>query len=60
MKQHYLIEPVDSLFFGKPRAFSMGENSVGLTSQFPPAPHTVVGAIRAQWALQHGWSVCRP
>ncbi|MFQ3246387.1 MAG: CRISPR-associated protein Cmr3 [Arenicella sp.] len=55
MKTTYIIDPVDSLFFRQARPFSSGENAVGQHSVFPPAPHTVVGAIRAQWATQQGW-----
>lgn len=55
MQNHYLIKPLDTLFFGGSRPFSAGNNAVGQRSEFPPAPHTLVGAVRAQWAAQLGW-----
>ncbi len=55
MKRTAIIDPLDTVFFRSARPFSAGENSVGQHSLFPPAPHTLVGAIRAQWAASQGW-----
>lgn len=48
--------PQDSLFFRDGRPYDKGESSqTGVASGFPPAPPTIVGAIRAGLARSMGW-----
>jgi len=51
-----VFEPHDSLFFRDGRPFNRGESCAGLTSLFPPSPITLVGAARAAWSRNMGWS----
>jgi len=50
------IEPVDAWFFRDGRPFNRGESQDDLECLFPPAPVTVVGALRAALARERGWS----
>jgi CRISPR-associated protein Cmr3 len=51
------FDPVDSLFFRDGRPYIKGESEqVNVVSQFPPAPATLVGAVRAATARSLGWS----
>ncbi len=48
--------PVDTLFFRDGRPYHQGETTQNdVTSQFPPSPNTLVGAIRAAYARALGW-----
>ena len=48
--------PQDSLFFRDGRPYNKGESSqAGVASSFPPAPPTMVGAVRAGLARSMGW-----
>lgn len=50
------FEPLDTLFFRDGRPYNKGELSqTGVTSIFPPAPPTLVGAVRAACARALGW-----
>lgn len=50
------FDPLDSLFFRDGRPYTQSESEqVGVTSQFPPAPATLVGALRAAAARSLGW-----
>ncbi len=50
------FEPLDTLFFRDGRPYNQGELSqAGVTSIFPPAPPTLVGAVRAACARALGW-----
>jgi len=50
------FEPLDTLFFRDGRPYNQGEqNQAGVDSQFPPAPSTLVGALRAACARTMGW-----
>ena len=51
------LAPVDTWFFRDATPFAAGDapqDDVG--SLFPPHPATVVGALRASLAMNHGWS----
>lgn len=51
------LSPVDAWFFRDARPYNKGEsNLAGVKSIFPPNAPTVVGALRAALARQHGWS----
>lgn len=51
------FDPLDSLFFRDGRPYTQGESEqVGVTSQFPPTPATMVGAVRAAAARSLGWA----
>ncbi|MCI0590004.1 MAG: type III-B CRISPR module-associated protein Cmr3 [Gammaproteobacteria bacterium] len=52
----FILTPLDTLFFRDGQPFNQGEggNNV-LSSLFPPAPTTVVGALRAALAREQGW-----
>ena len=51
------FDPLDSLFFRDGRPYTQGESEqVGVTSQFPPPPATLVGAVRAAAARSLGWA----
>lgn len=53
---YYAFNPFDTLFFRDGRPFNLGEASLfGVPSQFPPAPPTVVGALRASLARHQSW-----
>lgn len=53
----YTFTPFDTLFFRDGRPFNQGETSLfGVPSQFPPAPPTIVGALRAALARGQGWA----
>jgi CRISPR-associated protein Cmr3 len=60
MNTHELLlrfDPLDSLFFRDGRPYTKGESEqVGVASQFPPTPATLVGALRAAAARELGWS----
>ena len=48
--------PLDTLFFRDGRPYNKGELSqAGVVSTFPPAPTTLVGAVRAACARALGW-----
>lgn len=50
------FDPLDSLFFRDGSPYQQGEtNQSGIASMFPPAPPTLVGAIRAACARALGW-----
>ena len=50
------FDPLDSLFFRDGSPYQQGEtNQSGTASMFPPAPPTLVGAIRAACARALGW-----
>ena len=50
------FEPLDTLFFRDGRPYNQKEqNQAGVNSQFPPAPSTLVGAVRAACARTMGW-----
>lgn len=50
------FDPLDSLFFRDGRPYTKGESEqVGVASQFPPPPTTLVGALRAAAARNLGW-----
>ncbi len=50
------FEPLDSLFFRDGRPYHKEEtNQAGVVSMFPPAPSTLVGAIRAACARALSW-----
>lgn len=50
------FEPLDTLFFRDGRPYNQGELSqTGVTSIFPPAPQTLVGAVRAACARALSW-----
>ena len=50
------FDPLDTLFFRDGRPYNQGEqNQAGVHSLFPPAPSTLVGAIRAACARHLGW-----
>lgn len=50
------FDPLDSLFFRDGSPYQQGEtNQSGTASMFPPAPPTLVGAIRAACARVLGW-----
>ncbi len=51
------FDPLDSLFFRDGRPYTKDESEqLGVTSQFPPTPATMVGALRAAVARGLGWS----
>lgn len=51
------LEPVDSWFFRDGTPFTAGSTPQdSVNSLFPPHPPTVVGALRATLALDHGWN----
>ncbi|MHB1544324.1 MAG: type III-B CRISPR module-associated Cmr3 family protein [Gammaproteobacteria bacterium] len=51
------IEPLDTVFFRDGRPYTKDEcEQVGVASQFPPAPATLVGAVRAAVARGLGWN----
>ena len=51
------FEPLDTLFFRDGRPYHQGEqNQAGVRSLFPPAPSTLVGAVRAACARAMGWT----
>ncbi len=50
------IDPVDAWFFRDGRPSNRGEDQSDIVSEFPPNPSTVVGALRAALARQHGWN----
>ncbi len=51
------FDPLDSLFFRDGRPYTQGESEqVGVQSQFPPTPATLVGALRAGVARSLGWA----
>lgn len=50
------IEPVDAWFFRDGRPSNRGEDQSDITSEFPPNPTTVVGALRAAFARANGWT----
>ncbi len=51
------FEPLDTLFFRDGRPYNQGELSQsGVVGMFPPAPTTLVGAVRAGCARTMGWS----
>lgn len=53
----FLIEPLDTLFFRDGRPFNAGETGqMEVDGHFPPAPTTLVGALRAALARSQGWS----
>lgn len=50
------FDPLDSLFFRDGSPYQKEEtNQSGTASMFPPAPPTLVGAIRAAYARALGW-----
>jgi CRISPR-associated protein Cmr3 len=49
------LQAQDTLFFRDSRPFNQEDGSVFVPSLFPPAPHTVVGALRSAWAMASGW-----
>lgn len=50
------FDALDSLFFRDGRPYTQGESEqVGVVSQFPPTPATLVGATRAAIARALGW-----
>ena len=50
------FEPLDTLFFRDGRPYNQGEqNQAGVDGLFPPAPSTLVGAVRAACARIMGW-----
>ncbi len=50
------FEPLDTLFFRDGRPYNREEqNQAGVRSLFPPAPSTLVGAVRAACARAMGW-----
>ena len=50
------FDPLDSLFFRDGRPYTKDESEqVGVASQFPPTPATLVGAVRAAAARGRGW-----
>ena len=50
------FDPLDTLFFRDGRPYNQGEqNQAGVGSMFPPAPSTLVGAVRAACAQVMGW-----
>jgi len=50
------FEPLDTLFFRDGRPYTKDESEqVDVASQFPPAPATLVGAVRAAVARGLGW-----
>ncbi len=54
--KHYLLEPLDTLFFGDGSPFNAGETGqMEVLGTFPPSPTTVVGALRAAFARELGW-----
>lgn len=54
--QAYQLEPLDTLFFRDGRPFNLGETGqMEVEAHFPPAPTTVVGAMRAALARGQGW-----
>lgn len=59
MNNHSLLlsfEPLDTLFFRDGRPYTKDESEqVDVVSQFPPAPATMVGAVRAAVARGLGW-----
>src|SRR5579875_197628 len=55
--QTLLLRPVDAWFFRDGRPYNKLEgNQVSVESEFPPAPATLVGAIRAALARERGWN----
>ena len=51
------FQPLDTLFFRDGRPYNQGEqNQAGVNSLFPPAPTTLVGAVRAACARSLGWT----
>jgi CRISPR-associated protein Cmr3 len=51
------FEPLDSLFFRDGQPYTKNESEqVGVTSQFPPSPATLIGALRAAVARSLGWA----
>lgn len=51
------IEPLDTLFFRDGQSYVQGEPwQADVESRFPPAPPTLVGALRAALARSLGWS----
>lgn len=51
------IEPLDTLFFRDGRPYTKDESEqIGVASQFPPPPATLVGAVRAAAAHGLGWN----
>jgi CRISPR-associated protein Cmr3 len=50
------LEPVDAWFFRDGRPSNRGEDQSDLESEFPPNAATVVGALRAALAREHGWN----
>ncbi len=56
MDRTLFLEPVDAWFFRDGRPYEKEEsNQMDVESAFPPSPPTVVGAIRAALAREHGW-----
>lgn len=49
------LQAQDTLFFRDSRPFNQEDGSAFVPSLFPPAPHTVVGALRSAWAMASGW-----
>ncbi|MFU8802207.1 MAG: type III-B CRISPR module-associated Cmr3 family protein [Bradymonadaceae bacterium] len=58
MSTEYLnISPIDAWFFRDGRPYNDGETTqTDVASLFPPLAPTVVGALRAAIAREHGWS----
>ena len=58
----YAFDAVDALFFRDGRPYRMadandpGNDQADVVTVFPPSPYSVVGAIRAGFALEQGWS----
>ena len=51
------LEPLDTWFFRDGTPFAAGSTPQDdVASLFPPHPATVVGALRAALAINHGWS----
>ncbi len=51
------FEAQDTLFFRDGRPFNQGEGAIAaIPGRFPPSSHTLVGAVRALWARQLGWT----
>ncbi len=54
--KHYKLTPLDTLFFRGGQPFNAGETGqMEIAGHFPPAPATVVGAMRAALARNNGW-----
>ncbi|MBX6764238.1 MAG: type III-B CRISPR module-associated protein Cmr3 [Rubrobacteraceae bacterium] len=55
--RYYLLEPLDTLFFRDGSPFNAGETGqMEVLGTFPPSPTTVVGALRAAFARELGWT----